>query len=450
MLLLLVGKHGAMGAEASSSDAYPDWNPISASSGYRSQAFGDPRSKDGAHASIDSMGTASGPFGGVIGALDPADYRGREIELSADVEVLDGAGSAAIWVRADGAGREPAFATSAGYPVAKGAMQARQLRLYVPVDSSKLVLGAIALGEARARITRLKVSVLTSRTSIPDAYAVVEAAFALVDKHALDAPKINLEALRDQLLTEGLRGTPSPEAYIRIVALLEALGDDHSFAIPPAQAVAHRDSGQAARGIESRLIDGSGYILVPGFSGSGVEATGEFAGDVCNALVELAPAVTKGWVVDLRENTGGNMWPMLRGLGPLLGAGKLGSFRDRNQNEEPWILDSEQACDLAIPQDARVAVLLSPSTASSGEAVAIAFSGRPNTRSFGRSTAGRSTANMSLALPDGGMLFLTSAIDVDRNGKAFPAGVAPDVDIELTPWAGDALAAALAWLDDRR
>ena len=32
----------------------------------------------------------------------------------------------------------------------------------------------------------------------------------------------------------------------------------------------------------------------------------------------------KGWILDLRENSGGNCWPMLTGLGPLLGNGICG------------------------------------------------------------------------------------------------------------------------------
>jgi len=32
-----------------------------------------------------------------------------------------------------------------------------------------------------------------------------------------------------------------------------------------------------------------------------------------------------GWIVDLRGNGGGNMWPMLAGVGPVLGEGVVGS-----------------------------------------------------------------------------------------------------------------------------
>jgi hypothetical protein len=46
-------------------------------------------------------------------------------------------------------------------------------------------------------------------------------------------------------------------------------------------------------------------------------------------LAELDQSHPAGWVVDLRGNVGGNMWPMLAGIGPLLGEGdNLGEFRD--------------------------------------------------------------------------------------------------------------------------
>ena len=140
------------------------------------------------------------------------------------------------------------------------------------------------------------------------------------------------------------------------------------------------------------------------------------------------------------------MWPMLSGLAPLLGNGSIGLFRDRNGRDTTWAIQKSSGCNAPIPNDARVALLIGPRTASSGEAVAVAFSGRPNTRSFGLGSAGVSTSNMRLSLPDGGALFLTNAIAVDRVGREFPAGVTPDVVIEQEPQTDDVLAAAVNWL----
>ena len=101
-----------------------------------------------------------------------------------------------------------------------------------------------------------------------------------------------------------------------------------------------------------------------------------------------------------------------------------------------------------------VAVLTGPRTASSGEAVAISFKGRPRTRSFGQPTIGLSSANGTFPLPDGAMILLTTAIEADRTGKQYGEKVDPD-EIVPAPAASappansidDAtMAAAIAWL----
>jgi C-terminal processing protease CtpA/Prc len=76
-----------------------------------------------------------------------------------------------------------------------------------------------------------------------------------------------------------------------------------------------------------------------------------------------------------------------------------------------------------------VAVLFDRGTASSGEAVAIAFAGRPRSRSFGEHTAGFSTANQNIPLSDGALLFLCSSVAADRTGHPYPDGLNPEVEI---------------------
>ena len=73
----------------------------------------------------------------------------------------------------------------------------------------------------------------------------------------------------------------------------------------------------------------------------------------------------------------------------------------------------------------RVAVLIDGGTASSGEAVAIAFQRRPDTRSFGTATCGLSTANEQYTMSDGASLFLTVAVMADRTKFLYGAQIAP-------------------------
>ena len=113
-----------------------------------------------------------------------------------------------------------------------------------------------------------------------------------------------------------------------------------------------------------------------------------------------------GWVVDLTDNTGGNMWPMIVGLGPLFDVEKIGAFVDAEGEHLVWrYLNGQGICGsgvcLALESPVTrqhyrpvpIAVLTGPSTISSGEMVAIAFRGQALTRSFGQPTRGLPTAN---------------------------------------------------------
>lgn len=166
-----------------------------------------------------------------------------------------------------------------------------------------------------------------------------------------------------------------------------------------------------------------------------------------------------GWVVDLRSNTGGNMWPMLLGMGPLLGDGKgadpVGMFLLADKRQ-PWAyregavwLDGKAVVGSRNTQytlrhpDAPVAVLFGPRTASSGEASVLAFRGRAASRSFGQPSAGYSTANTPQRLPDGSLLLLTGSVIADRNGVGDGNRLQPDVMVGAGQ---DAAAAAREWL----
>jgi carboxyl-terminal processing protease len=184
-------------------------------------------------------------------------------------------------------------------------------------------------------------------------------------------------------------------------------------------------------------------------------------------VAELDQSHPAGWVVDLRGNVGGNMWPMLAGIGPVLGEGDhLGEFftvdghsvwRYRhgvasdieNGKEVPY--PGVEGAPYKLEGAPNVAVLIDHRTGSSGEAIAIAFRGRPNTRVFGEHTAGVSTVNETFALPDGASLWLTIGVQADRTGKQYPDGLEPDEEIRLAntilPDDQDAmLHAALKWL----
>ncbi|WP_019039669.1 S41 family peptidase [Psychroflexus tropicus] len=185
-----------------------------------------------------------------------------------------------------------------------------------------------------------------------------------------------------------------------------------------------------------------GYVRVNSFSGSANSSDAiSFAQDIQNQIISQDNSNTQGWIIDLRGNGGGNMWPMLAGVGPVLGEGIAGYFINADEIENSWgyqndasLLNDDPVTQLndfytLNSQNPKVAVLLDDGVASSGEVIAISFIGRENTRSFGSPTCGISTSNGRFTLSDGTVLNLTNAFLADRNKNKYGIPVEPDEDL---------------------
>ncbi len=170
-----------------------------------------------------------------------------------------------------------------------------------------------------------------------------------------------------------------------------------------------------------RLEDALGYIDVPGIVGGG----DSFDRDAVAAIREVDTVATCGWVVDLRRNVGGNMWPMLHAVRPILGEGNPFTYR---YGKGPF----SQAPVYSLKQSGpAIAVLTSRLTVSSGELVTVAFRGLATTRTFGEATGGLSTSNMSFPMVDGAMLVVTVSRAVDRVGRVYDGPIQPDQPVEI-------------------
>lgn len=205
---------------------------------------------------------------------------------------------------------------------------------------------------------------------------------------------------------------------------------------------------QAVRpGAVTEMLPGRlGYVRVPFRQNNPVALADSLHGGVRKLIGEGAC----GWIVDLRGNGGGNMWPMLAGIGPLLGDTIVGQF-SLGPSAERWfyrggisgILRPDGGLDTAtrvsvapvapIGRDVPVAVLFDQGTGSSGEAVAIAFLGRPNLRTFGTLSAGYATTNRGSRLPDDANMVVTVGYNADRLGREHPDQISPDVSIPSPP-----------------
>jgi carboxyl-terminal processing protease len=213
--------------------------------------------------------------------------------------------------------------------------------------------------------------------------------------------------------------------------------------------------------IGRRLDDDIGYLELPGVSSGPRAAT--YDDTLHELLDQIDDGTLRGCIIDLRRNTGGTLWPMLAGIGPLAGAGKLGAFVSAHGGAD-WSYDAElgaatsETYELAkvanphpLRDDLPVAVLTGPLTAHAGEAIAVAFAGRARTRRFGEGTSGVTTSNTQIPLADGALLVLTVTVHADRTGTRYADAISPDekVAIDWTRFGtpdDPVMAAACRWI----
>ena len=180
-------------------------------------------------------------------------------------------------------------------------------------------------------------------------------------------------------------------------------------------------------------------IKMPPFSGNQDEGV-----KYANAVLTAVPDEIPGVVIDLRGNTGGNMYPMIAAVHRFLPDDDQ-TLRFRTRKSTLWIPLSYAVQVAGVEQQPRiecpVAILTDEWTASSGEATLICFRGLDYVRVFGGPTAGYASANQPFPLPGGDQLILTTGCDVARTGEVFcDDPIAPDIVTE-TP-----LEDALGWI----
>lgn len=294
--------------------------------------------------------------------------------------------------------------------------------------------------------------------SPPAEVAYLDEALDIIQKNALNKDKVDWPSLRAILLGKNIESRTETYGLIR-AALLE-LQDHHSFFLTPEEMVSANNAPPPEKTLPKvDLVDGKyAEVIVPGFGSLDADQNRKYADEMQQNIRELDLKNPCGWIVDLRMNIGGNMWPMMAGLGPILGDGIFGYFINPDGTKGACSYQNGKAMSgsdmvaqisgqpyrISHP-DAPVAVLLGKETASSGEIIALSFIGRSNTRSFGSKTRGLTTANMTFPMSDGAMIFLTIAVDADRTGKVYGQEISPDVET-----LGDGIPKeALQWLADQ-
>lgn len=185
------------------------------------------------------------------------------------------------------------------------------------------------------------------------------------------------------------------------------------------------------------------HLQVPGVQAWGNDMS-VYAQRLSDTLCKYVNNKTKGIVLDLRLNGGGQFSSMAAGLAPLLGdktiAGGVDSDLKRTMSFElrsgNIFLNGNQMTTIKHKTKYKltqlpVAILIGPNTRSSGSILAISFKGRPKTIFLGDNTAnGYTTSNDYFTYGNNLYLNLSTANSIDRNNKVYKDVVEPDIIVK--------------------
>jgi len=275
-----------------------------------------------------------------------------------------------------------------------------------------------------------------------------------ISKYEVDWGNLETEVNALAANAQSIKGT-----YPAITKALELLKTNHSFLRSASgQILAYHSDFNCNQSfdINEPQINNVGYIRVDGFSPNGVISSQNFSINIQKEISQQDSATLDGWIVDLRDNGGGNMWPMIAGLGPLLGDGLHGYFFNADEDIIGWgyengysylgenkVVTVEEPYFLLNPLP-KIAVLSSRRVASSGEGTLIAFKKKNNVKIFGTDSCGLSTGNTEFPLSDGSALLLTTDVMADREQQKYGGRV----PVDQTEAQSDVVSKAVEWLQN--
>ena len=333
----------------------------------------------------------------------------------------------------------------------------------------------------------LAFTLMHPQTETFDSAARVREAIERVKPEAFMASTVDWAAIEAEMLAQSEGAKDTADMLPAYQTLVERLGDGHSFIQVPAEVQSDWEArhGKARyrpdiperprpvttfgnRGeVEFKDLPvgskSARLLNVPLYEGNASsDRARAFADTLFNTIAD-APTNTCGYMLDLRGNPGGNLWPMLVGVSGLLGDSEQGLFKNADGSVDRFarleggkaivnegeytghIMASAPAWRHIDGLDtAPVAVITDNSTASSGEGVVIAFIGRPSTRSFGARTYGVASSNSGYTQNDGVNFVITTAMIMDRNEQVYPHGISPDEEVDAS--GDEPVQAAARWM----
>lgn len=281
----------------------------------------------------------------------------------------------------------------------------------------------------------------SSKEPLSNGEKYVVQAFDSIEVYSRHRFTSNLDSLETQVLNRISDSTSHAEVIKQLEYAIKAI-DKHNYILAPDK-YDQMETGSNPEVLTNpypfqykMLQHKYAFVALSGFLGVDSVSAKNYTDSLQRSILWLYNQQPKGWIIDLRQNSGGWIYPMLAGLGPILGPGikayeisgnlVLEEFYFfKNPSDYLYLSDSVWFFEQHLP----IAVLISEETGSAGELLTLSFRGNPKTALIGTSTAGFSTGLHGFFMPDGSQICVTNSIMADRNKKGDGGKILPDIAV---------------------
>lgn len=281
----------------------------------------------------------------------------------------------------------------------------------------------------------------------------IDSSLFILKQHSLYSKNVDWKKVEGNVYRKAKEAKSRLQAFESLKIAFNALADKHanyfspdgtSFRLDNPELMArYSDSLKAGwkRGlrIDNRMIGDIAYISIPTLGVGKQQDIDKYANWIYDAVNSLSKKNPKGWIIDLRMNGGGNIRPMLAGLAMFFDDGTYTYYIDKDGKATDkagfsngnFVIDDKPQATIKTKTEAlsniKVAVLIGPGTASSGEGVALVLSQKKNTRSFGTNSAGLANSTNGFVFYNKEFYYLISVAKIaDKHKKRYPEIVKPD------------------------
>lgn len=290
----------------------------------------------------------------------------------------------------------------------------------------------------------------------PEAESYLKEVLALLQAKSVNRQNINWADFEQEVFRVAENSQTINDVYPAVRYAVAQLKDNHSYFVNPAGEEENSEEKPLPILAHEKTPGNIGYVRIPFCIGDEYQ-TEQYIQSVTDEIYRHNNSEINGWIIDLRDNFGGNMWPMMAAVGDFLDNGIQGYFSYADNKTLAWrfengkayfdtIMLAENKRHISLSGKNKIAVFINSKTASSGEAMAVLFKGYSNVKLFGAPTFGVSTGCESFTLSDGSRINLATSVFTDKNGKKYGKSILPDFPCADT----EMVSIAIQWINNQR